>query len=697
MSEGQFPTEERERLAEINALDLEAARPGFERIARLVQCLTHTPIVHISLVQADTLWIAGVSDQTMPVVAREHALADAVIEHGGLLWVEDATKDDRYRANPFVADPYHFRFYAGAPIRLSNGRCIGALSAIDREPRAYDAFLAERLGDFAALVADDWDRRRALSIVVERDVEARAATQNLAAIIETAPVALAMTDRDLNIVRASARWRQRASSWVEGEVVGRPISDITPAAREAWTVIRDRALQGLGAHMSRARFVSPDGVARWIRWEITPWRDAKGEIGGLLVMIQEITDMVEALERTERSEHRLRLANEMADLSVWEIDFRGKDLGADAVASIYGDAKPDILRTAGAIWNSVHPVDRPIVGDAWSRHMEAGAPFRIVVRMMQPDGPHVWVAVAAEAIRAGNGDIERIVGVARNVDREKRAERAMANALSAAEAANRAKSEFLANMSHEIRTPLNGVLGIAGALARTPLAPDQRDMVGLIENSAGVLDSLLGDVLDTARIEAGRFELSNEPFDLAAALRNVVALFEPKAAEKGLALETSIAPTAEAMVCGDAVRLRQIVSNLLSNAVKFTDAGKVSLQVEATRSIESVSLRLIVRDTGIGFDAAVGAKLFKRFEQADGSITRRFGGTGLGLAISRSIAEAMGGTLEAVSQPGQGATFTLTLDLPRARGESPAPLAAASAIVGPEGLNAPRVLLAEDH
>jgi len=122
------------------------------------------------------------------------------------------------------------------------------------------------------------------------------------------------------------------------------------------------------------------------------------------------------------------------------------------------------------------------------------------------------------------------------------------------------------------------------------------------------------------------------------------------------------------------------------------------LQVEATRSIETVSLRLTVRDTGIGFDAKVGAKLFNRFEQADGSITRRFGGTGLGLAISRSIAEAMGGTLEAASQPGAGAAFTLALDLPRARGEAAAPRATASAPLEPEIiLNGPRVLLAEDH
>ncbi len=698
MPKGHLSSEERDRLAAVAALDLEAARPGFERIARLTQCVAGVAMAHVGILRGDGLWLAGVSDRAVPAVDRQPTFAQTVIAQGKLLWVEDASRDERFNANPFVIGPHHFRFFAGAPIRLSTGVCIGVLSVIDRTPRPYDAVLAERLADFAALVADDCERRRALSVVSERDVEARIATETLAAIVETAPVALAMTDRNLNILRASARWRERAVNWLDGELIGRPIYEIAPAARQAWTVIRDRCLDGFGARMDRAQFVSPDGVARWINWEVTPWRDARGEVGGLVVMIHEITDMVEALEKSEGSEHRLKLATEMADLRVWEIDFRGKGVDADGAVSIYSDEKPELMETAGHIWSSIHPADRPIADAAWAKHLQDGTPFRAVVRLMQPDGPHVWVSVAAEASLAANGGVQRVVGVARNVDREKRAEKAMAAALSAAEAANRAKSEFLANMSHEIRTPLNGVMGIAGALARTRLEPAQREMVELIENSAAVLESLLGDVLDTARIEAGRLELSNEAFDLAASLRVVAALFAPKAAEKGLAFEVVIAPTAEAMVSGDPVRLRQIVSNLVSNAVKFTDTGKVSVLVEAVRSIETVSLRLTVRDTGIGFDAEVGAKLFKRFEQADGSITRRFGGSGLGLAISRSIAEAMGGTLQAVSQPGQGAAFTLSLDLARARGEGPTPRRTAAAIAEPEGsLSGASVLLAEDH
>jgi signal transduction histidine kinase len=247
----------------------------------------------------------------------------------------------------------------------------------------------------------------------------------------------------------------------------------------------------------------------------------------------------------------------------------------------------------------------------------------------------------------------------------------LAIALDQAQSANRATNDFLANMSHELRTPLNGVLGLSRILVQTTTDPAQRKMVEAIEGSATGLEQMLGDVLDAARLKAGQMEVRAAPFDLGEAVRRTAGLWRSAAADKGLGLTVEIAPEAEGRVVGDSERMQQILGNLLSNAVKFTEAGAIRLT--AGRE-PGGAMRFQVRDTGIGFDPAVKERLFERFQQNDTSSTRRYGGSGLGLHISRSLAGLMGGTLDADSRPGDGATFTLRLDLPRA--EDPASLAA---------------------
>jgi signal transduction histidine kinase len=266
-----------------------------------------------------------------------------------------------------------------------------------------------------------------------------------------------------------------------------------------------------------------------------------------------------------------------------------------------------------------------------------------------------------------------------------------------ADTAARVKSEFLANMSHEIRTPLNGVIGLADALARRPLQPEDLEIVKLIQTSGKTLNGLLSDVLDLARADAGALRLTIEPFDPRELVTSAAYLFETIAREKGVGFEVDVQAPAGAWVKGDALRVRQIVANLIGNAVKFTSQGEVRVQVSLTPVGPMRSrLEVEVADTGPGFTNEVKARLFQRFEQAGAPITQRFGGTGLGLAISRQLTEMMGGSLACFAQPGVGATFTLALELdlvpPRELPQS-GPLEEPPK---PEGAR-PRILLAEDH
>ncbi|MDB5423472.1 MAG: sensor histidine kinase/response regulator, partial [Phenylobacterium sp.] len=251
-----------------------------------------------------------------------------------------------------------------------------------------------------------------------------------------------------------------------------------------------------------------------------------------------------------------------------------------------------------------------------------------------------------------------------------RESQAMAAALEAAEAASQAKSSFLAVTSHEIRTPLNGVLGMAQVMEHDTLSPVQRERIGVIRQSGEALLELLNDILDVAKIEAGKLELESAPFDLEAVSRSAVGAFSATALRKGLAYGLDFDPTARGAYVGDPARVRQVLCNLISNAVKFTAAGEVAVSVCA----HPAGVRLSVRDSGPGVPDDFAARLFDKFTQADASTTRRFGGAGLGLAICRDLCTAMGGTIGAANGPQGGAVFTV--DLPLARSGAGAPAAA---------------------
>ena len=280
---------------------------------------------------------------------------------------------------------------------------------------------------------------------------------------------------------------------------------------------------------------------------------------------------------------------------------------------------------------------------------------------MSKDGRRINVLFSGAVLRSVSGDIEGFVFVLLDITERKIAENSLRQAKEEAVSASKAKSQFLAKMSHEIRTPLNGVLGMIDLLLDTKLDERQRNTADTARQSGDMLLSVINDILDFSKIEAGKLEIEKSSFNLHKLTDEVMELFSERASQKKLELIAHVNPEVPSYLCGDPVRIRQILINLIGNAIKFTERGEILLSIEAADAADdALMLRFEVHDTGIGVAPSNQALIFDAFSQADSSTSRKYGGTGLGLPISRQLAELMGGQIGLESVPGKGSTFWFT-------------------------------------
>ncbi len=304
------------------------------------------------------------------------------------------------------------------------------------------------------------------------------------------------------------------------------------------------------------------------------------------------------------------------------------------------------------------------------RHVQGGKSFQAELELNTVDGIR-WHSIDARPMRDPVSGDPVLQFNARDINDFRLAQQALTVARETAVAASQAKSTFLANMSHEIRTPMNGVLGLTELVLQTELDDRQRRFVQMAHDSAKSLMGLINDLLDVAKIEAGKVAIEHQPFTLYDCLRDTTQPLQLQAQEKGLILGSRIQPGVPPYLVGDALRLRQVLTNLVGNAVKFTERGEIRIEVRrldegrAGSGPEPVHLSFSVSDTGIGMSRDQIARIFDPFTQGDASITRRFGGTGLGLTIVQRLVALMGGRVHVESQPGTGSSFSFEITLMR--------------------------------
>jgi two-component system sensor histidine kinase/response regulator len=411
------------------------------------------------------------------------------------------------------------------------------------------------------------------------------------------------------------------------------------------------------------RVILPDGTTRWLETRMAPLEDDAGTVVGAHGITQDITERKVAEEQVRFRADLLEavgLAIVGTDLS-GSITYWGpgaENLYGWTAQEVLGRKIADVVAAASDEQDRIEARTRLGRGERWAGTLERG----------RRDGSRFLAQLTTTPVLDGSGQLVGNISIGADVSLREQASAELARARDHAIEASLLKSHFLANMSHEIRTPMNGVLGMTELLLTTALDTRQREYAEIVHTSGDALMTILNDILDLSKIEAGRLDLEYVDFDVAAVIEDVAELFASQAHAKGLELVTSMGGDVPAAVRGDPGRLRQVLSNLLGNAIKFTSRGLVMVTATVDRSEgNATTLRLQVDDTGIGIDEQQAARIFEPFIQADSTTTRQYGGTGLGLTITRQLVELMGGECGVDSEVGVGSSFWCTVALQGAR------------------------------
>lgn len=539
-----------------------------------------------------------------------------------------------------------------------------------------------------------WDvteqRRTEQELAHERDL--------LRALLDHIPDRIFFKDDKSRFIRCSASMFSSLGFNRPEEVIGKSDFDYYPPEQAQGYFEEEQTIIQSGQPLINKIQQHGDGQGQEVWSAVTkvPIYNHRGLITGIVGLSRDITQLKRTEQALRQAEEKYRNIVENSVEGIFQTTLDGHYLSANrALALMYGyNSKEELISAMTDIQHQLY-VD-PNRREEFRRLMrEKGGVTGFESQIFKKNGEVIWISESARSVCDARGNLLFYEGSVEDITVRKLAEQDRETAREAALESARVKAQFLANMSHEFRTPLNAIIGNASVLLAGRLAPEQRELLEPICESAEALNRLINDILDFSKIEAGKLTLESTDFDVHETIEGTAEMLAQAARNQGDELVCYVGREVPQFLRGDPVRIRQVLMNLLSNAIKFTKRGDVSVRVHVEQDSESkVRLRFEVRDTGIGIADKAKSIIFQAFTQADGSTTRKFGGTGLGLTISKQIVEMMEGHIGFESEVGKGSVFWFDVALQKP--SLPQPSLSALALPNP-ALEGKRLMIVDDH
>lgn len=646
-------------------LDLEildtAPEKDFDGIVELASMISGCPISLISLVDDSRQWFKAKVGLEASETPRGISFCTHSIEQSSPFLVPDASMDPRFSTNPLVTGDPSIRFYAGTPLITQGGHRIGTLCTIDRQPRELSSAQLDQLKLLADQAVRMMELRKANRELLKTRKLLALSNSRVLTYAEAMPQMAFIADNTGAITYFNQTFYDymglepgegQGRAW-ETQTMHHP--DDLKRTIETW----NRSVASGDPYEIEYRLRRADGEYRWHLGRARAQRDSSGRIVEWFGTNTDIHELRESQENLRKVEESLSLALTSADVGFWDWDAKtGFTTLSDSLMKSWGIDPTTFQHTLSECMERIHKDDRERV---WTEIKKAAFDkkrYDVDYRVVRPDGTELFVNAKGEYFVDENDEPLRLTGVTIDMTDRKRAELEIREAREAAEQANAAKSAFLANMSHEIRTPLGAIMGFSELAQGSESMRDVDSYLSVIQRNSVQVLKIVDDILDLAKVEAGKVTIEKIEVDLVGFLADFASLMGFRARENGIGFFLHAETDLPSVLMMDPTRVRQVLTNAVGNAIKFTEKGHVTLHV----CFHDEQLQFSIRDTGRGISPDQAISLFQAFVQADISTTRKFGGTGLGLVLTKRLCQAMGGDyVLRESTLGTGSHFYATL------------------------------------